>query len=465
MEEIKLTMLDWDLGKIQSYIGKGYLSDITKKLLEKQISNNVKTCMIEAPYVDKDFRDSYYNDFSKRHLSVNRNSFRIFLFSDTGYLGFLTLRNTPPVNIGRSCIHPKACSHSRTGYYCLSKFSSYVKGSELQSLSFPWMQQDINSSVCAHIALWAIIRYISSKKTLYKEYTLHTISTLSEKNSRKVPSKGLTIEEIAQTFTKAGHSTEVYNKSAFDSKLFYRICYSMIESGLPYVAGLLEKRHAISIIGHGSISLPSEEEINTLITNKDKSCTIINDTKCIIDLGDYVDYYIGSDDNHLPYIPIKAFNKDIINDYIHTMNDIDSIIVPLHEKMYLDISHVYNYVIPLFEKNLFKNFQSNLVRRVFLTSSNSFKQFLAKEPTNMYNEFNLNILMPQYIWIIEYFDINKYFDKIISRIVLDGTGMVYRDLNDLMISTKIKDHLIIDNKVYKLPHLEENPYINNLKAI
>lgn len=51
--------------------------------------------MIENPYVDKDFRDSYYNDFSKRHLSVDRNSYRIFLFSDTGYLGFLTLRNTP----------------------------------------------------------------------------------------------------------------------------------------------------------------------------------------------------------------------------------------------------------------------------------------------------------------------------------------------------------------------------------
>lgn len=464
LEEIKLIKMDWDLNCIQSYVGKKFLSDNTKILLQKGISPNVKVCMIENPYVDKDFRDSYYNDFSKRHLSVDRNSYRIFLFSDTGYLGFITLRNTPPVNIGRSCIHPKACSHVKTGYYCLSKFSSYVKGSELQSLSFPWMQQDINSSVCAHIALWAIIRYISTKKSQYKEYTLHKISTLGEKNSRKVPSKGLTIEEIAQTFTKAGHSTEVYNKSVFKDILFYRICYSMIESGLPYVAGLLSKRHAISIIGHGTISLPKKERIDELMQTNSPNCIKINEKNCILDLGDYVDYYIGSDDNYLPYIPIQAFDEEL-KGCIHTLNDIDSIIVPLHEKMYLDISHIYNYVIPLLETNLLKDLECNLVRRIFLTSSNSFKQFLAKDTTNLYNSLNLDILMPQYVWVIEYFDINQYFDKILCRIILDGTGMVYRDLNELIISAKVKDILYFNNVPYKLPQTEEKPYINNLKEI
>lgn len=447
---IELENFNWNLKLLQEELGKDYLSDNTKKKLSKEIcKQTIKSCLIERPYIDKDFRDSYYNDFSKRFKYIERDSIRLHLLGvNNTYYGYITLRDTPPFNLGRSYLEPTSCRNAIKGWYCLTSITSNIVGEEVEYESFPWMQKDINTSMCAHIASWAVLRYLSLKKKLYPEVTLFKVAQLSDENIRRVPSKGLTVDQIAQTFTRSGHSTEIYMKDSLEKgiddqslkkSIFKRICYSMIESGMPYVAGINGEKefgHAVALIGHGTATLPNEDEL---------------DEKAIIDIGDCIDYFISIDDNKLPFYPVNGdneYNKLDEGLYEYSLSDIDTIIVPLHEKMYLDIIHLYSFILPKIEENLGKVLDCKLIRRVFLSSSNSFKKFLytdLEEGNNEeYNTFNRYLSMPQFIWIVEYFDFESYNrQEVISRFVLDATGKVYSNLDDILISAKVDTNLYL----------------------
>jgi hypothetical protein len=86
-----------DLSELREKVGSSYLSDHSLGLLRQSLSDNVQYMLLEYPYVDKDFRSTYYSDFSKRHKKIDRNSYRVHLFGKEEYFGFFTLRNTYPI--------------------------------------------------------------------------------------------------------------------------------------------------------------------------------------------------------------------------------------------------------------------------------------------------------------------------------------------------------------------------------
>jgi hypothetical protein len=61
-------------------IFRKYIPDTIKIILEDGIATDVKTILIEYPYIDVDYRDTFYNDFSKRFKFFNKNSVRLHLF-------------------------------------------------------------------------------------------------------------------------------------------------------------------------------------------------------------------------------------------------------------------------------------------------------------------------------------------------------------------------------------------------
>src|SRR5690606_18107467 len=86
-------------------------------------------CVIEYPYVDKVYRDSYYHYYSSKHYTYQRDCIRVSLFSDeiahddfldpgrhndlnNKFLGFFVLRPTINALFGRSMISPKAFEHN-----------------------------------------------------------------------------------------------------------------------------------------------------------------------------------------------------------------------------------------------------------------------------------------------------------------------------------------------------------------
>lgn len=445
---------------IQDDVGE-YMPHGVRSMLESGISGDITEIILEAPYVDMDFRDTYYNDFSKRFTDISRDSIRLHFFYDKDHIssenygGFITLRDTKIFTIGRSYLNPKALSSYESGYYCLADYPVNFKGRELTVSAFPWMQQDGNVSRCAHIAAWGVNRYYSQKYNYYAERTLHEI-TVHDSTTRRVPSKGATINQIAQILQKNRFDPEIYIRdnglgdSYYTSEEFNRLIYTFIESGIPCIAGI-KRKHAVVIIGHGELSDISKATA---------------DCNGLIDSYIFIENVVVSDDNVLPYS--KAYNYE--NDDDIKFDDIDVIIVPFYQKMYLDINWLYKNMLPALEYNVLRiNSNENLIRRVLLTSSRSFKKFVAERcDDKAYRDALLCMQMPKFIWIIEYSSIAEFMDnKVRFRIVLDATMLNFQD--DAFINIKRYKELAIKNKsakgVIETDCELDNQYVNNLRRI
>lgn len=423
------------LSELRKEVGSAYLSDLAMTLLKQSLSDVFEHMLLEYPYVDKDFRSTYYSDLSKRHQGIDRNSYRVHLFGEEEYFGFFTLRNTPPFNLGRAYIAPKAFAKQQ-GHLLCARFECHVLGKTLTVEAFPWMQQDANISRCAQVSIWAIARYYSEKYTIYSEYTIQQIFDLASSHTRKIPSKGLTIENISSIFSLIGFYPEIYfTEIVNDRKIFNEIIYIFVESGIPFVAGLRDKRHAIAIIGH----LKIEHE------NGGKSG--------ITPISDLIKGYFSVDDNCLPYSVVGSGG-------VHSICDIDSIIVPLYEKMYLDVLTLLTRILPEIEDSFLPG--ENMYRRVFIASSKSFKQFVFDKISDDNYKYHLLLQqMPKFIWIAEYFAKEEYPVHVHSRFIFDATAMEYAGI-DVMILARIGSVLICGGNSMELDSVRDPIYRHNL---
>jgi len=425
------------ISELQAKVGPDYLSDYSASLLEKKLADCVQKLILEYPYVDKDFRSTFYSDFSKRHRQIDRNSFRVHLFGENEkYFGFVTLRNTSPFNLGRGYIDPKALS-IRPGHLLLTRFEVHLLGKTYTVEAFPWMQQDANISRCAQVSIWAVARYYSEKYPQYSEYTIQQIFELASSHTRKIPSKGLTIENISSIFSLIGFYPEIYfSEVVNDRKIFNEIIYSYIESGIPFVAGLRKKRHAITVIGHLQI----------------EPIKVVQDQ--IIPLSEFIQGYFSVDDNYPPYSVVGNGGK-------YPISEIDSIIVPLYEKMYLDAQTLLVRVLPQVERSFLPH--NTMYRRVFMTSSKSFKRFIFDHIADeRYRAQLLMLQMPKFIWVVEYIAGDSYPDYIHSRFIFDATAMEYADLEKIMIAARIGNLFICNGASGRINDDPEPIYVNNL---
>ncbi|OHB32992.1 MAG: hypothetical protein A2X79_00745 [Desulfuromonadaceae bacterium GWB2_53_15] len=422
-----------------------YMPYDVMQLLDKGISNNIQQIILEAPYVDKDFRDTYYNDFSKRFTDISRDSIRLHLFFSPdnvvtpNYGGFITLRDTKIRTIGRSYIAPKALNNFTSGYCCLAKYEVNYRGQVLEVEAFPWMQQDGNVSRCAHIAAWSINRYYSQRYCYYAERTLHEITT-HDSTTRRVPSRGASVNQIAQILQKNRFDPEIYirdngNKEEtpyYTKECFNRLMHTFVESGIPFIAGVKSK-HAIVIIGHGELS-----DIDS----------VMNDNDGLTDSYEFIENLIIVDDTQLPYT--NVFNYEDEQPYAYIFDEIDVLIVPFYEKMYLDVDYLYSEMLPALENNILKiGKQDKIIRRVFLTSSRSFKKYMFKESRDSsYRELMLLMQMPKFIWVAEYSSVEEFKkQEMHHRIILDATTLKFQV--DAYMAIKKDNEVAVNNKSLK----------------
>ena len=386
------------------------------------------------------------------------------------YQGFIILRDTKINTLGRSYLSPGIIKGYTHGYLALVKTEIHLNGFIFNVTAFPWMLQDANTNRCAHVALWSIIRYFSNKYSFYPERTLHQITELNESEQRKNPSVGMTIEQIAQVLRDSNFFPGVYFKNTMSDITFSHILYVIIESGLPFIAALTEgvgEGHAIAIIGHG----PVESAVKY---SKGKSG--------ILDSSELVSSLIASDDNYIPYSRVDKNVADITgkNGNKYAYSNIGAIVVPFYEKMFLDICAIfrgksYRGCLDMIERNyLTLPSISPVVRRVLLTSSKSYKQFVVQNSTDEYFRKIISLIeMPKFIWLAEYstpedFDSNK----VGWNIILDATAMNYQQ--DIFLAIKNRNQLMVNQGIinekppimqYDLAEELEIRYTNNLEAI
>ena len=94
-----------DYSKLWDVVSEDFLSADLLDLMRNSLDPKIRSILIEYPYVDKDYRSTYYGFYSKRHREYGKFCFRLHLFEEVldglqdlpaltpHYLGSMVLRS------------------------------------------------------------------------------------------------------------------------------------------------------------------------------------------------------------------------------------------------------------------------------------------------------------------------------------------------------------------------------------
>lgn len=437
-------------------------------------------CFVEYPYVDKFYRDTYYNFFSKKHNSYNRNSIRISFFQEdldifnyyklpNGeieklFLGFISLRPTTYKIIGHSFLSPKSLSTNQF-VCCLCPKVVLVNGKKLSINGFPFCNQDNESISCAESVIINLFDYFGNKYERYSTILPSQVTKILSKQSfeRQLPTSGMPMENISYVLKKLGFGAVIYShdKKIYNQEEFKEIIYTYIESGIPLIALLSDDKinHAVIIIGR--------EDINghrKYVRHKYSYC---HDNKSFVFSSTFKNLLVMND-NHVPYEMVKFGHPIVTNKKMK----LRSIVVPLYSKVFLDayqFKRYFSLIINEFAQNEstkhihFYNNNNNNIVRFYLTSSRSYKDYFAnaQKVSDDFKSLIINKAMPKFVWVGEIISGSELSveQNVKSIIVIDATES---GLDGHLIFATNSRYLIIRNHYWLEPldpldQTEENP--------
>lgn len=375
--------------------------------------------VVEYPYVDKVFRNSYYRYYSAKAQSVSRDCIRLSFLIDTmpslagtpmipdiwtnQYRGFMVLRPTELNPVGRNGISPSIYKDNDF-VICKTNLPSSVNGLKVSVEAFPASSQDSETMVCAETAVWALMEYYGNR---YAEYSpvrpSHIIRLLKEKSfSRQLPSKGLTCEQICFLLKNLNFQPILHpianNKDGLCS------ISSFVESGIPAILAISnigddgkckEAKcivHAIICIGHQNIQ---EKAIDNGVAEKISSFDVL-------DYDTLEKKFVFIDDNY------PAYCMDFLTSPAERYTDnswkacrIRHAVFPLYEKILL---------VPSLVKTMAKQYLGichikqgeEVTIRTFLASNRSYRNYVCRNnmPQHLKDRI-LNLYLPKFIWVVE----------------------------------------------------------------
>ncbi len=429
---------------------EGYITQRDYKRIYDYLNGTAKTIVIEKDYVDADYRDTYFNFFSRKFAQYPSKTVRANFFNKTipceklfeldryqdEYIGFIVLKPNRVFTIGRTILDPAKLPFVK-GHVCTAEYPVHILGAELTAKGFPYMSQDSDVTVCAHAACWMIFRYFSQRYTRYAEKWPYEVSQLTRDVSRGrlVPSKGLTAFQITEMLSNFGLSPEIYIRD-HHKELFDQLLYMYVESGLPVVAAMDRRKHAITILGHLS-------DYNIAVPTKP------------VTSDDYLVGFLANDDNHLPYHALIKNGPKPSGGYWSDIEakEIDTFIVPLYEKIHLSAEHIIklsNAILThedfgLYARSaLLKN--GNIITRSFLTSTKSFKQMRRGDSVPFcIGDVYCEMPMPKFIWVCEISTPDLFKEgKIVGEILFDSSANPFDRMAFLAIH--YPDFLLLNNR-------------------
>ena len=428
----------------------------------KRFRDDIKV-FFEYPYIDKQYRDSYYTYYSTKHRKVPRDSIRLSFFLDNikvsffrdpskiellekSFLGFLTIRPTSMNLIGRNILSPTLFKDHKKIVCELTEFEPLINGNKLHINSFPHASQDGETISCAETSIINLFEYYGNK---YPEYCpvlpsqiINILSNIA--NERQLPSSGLFHNDISYVLKRFGFSPKVYSKNVIiDEKKFKHILDIYIDSGIPILGALQNEEigHSILIIGREYFGKNKKISFNEGISY----------------FSEYINNYVLIDDNHSPYIliPFDNFTKYYSDDTFKNCK-LTNFIVPLYSKIYVDAELAIKFTEEIVLKILkIKNTKSIL--RTFLASSRSFKNSVNRSSAinTILKELIISTAMPKFIWITEIIDEKTYKNDLLK-------GLIIIDATD--INLELEDHLLFmfynDNLYFYRKHKIDAKNIN-----
>lgn len=245
-----------DYDKLYDYVGKEAIDDYVVETLKRFVGTSCNKIVVEYPYHDKDFLSTYYCYYSQKFRSFPKKCYRLHIMGkDEVYYGYIVLRPTVKgTRLGTTYLSPKPLINEEA-YLMLAKYEAHIMDNKCEIKCFPWMKQEVDISVCAHVAAWTILRYYGNKYHNYADTTMGAIAQkIKGDMGRKTPSNGLTPVQIADLFQEYGFSPIIRGGIKEENSKFLDEIMAYIESGIPIVGFISPKQHAVSIVGHGRIN-------------------------------------------------------------------------------------------------------------------------------------------------------------------------------------------------------------------
>lgn len=452
--------------------------------------------VIETLYVDRVYRDSYYNYFATKLGVYKKDCIRLSFFDgpltpqdfkdpqaittlQNRYWGFMVLRPTIPQIVGRSVIHPSAIQGNT--FLCVtSQYPASVNSIKLTATGFPHSSQDAETITCAETTIWSMMEYFSCKYPEYKPALPSAIikALRSRTNVRQIPSEGLQVDQMCYAMLEFGFATKLYSKQNFKPVPFRRLFSTYVESGLPLLVTLDNNQdigHALLVIGRAPTSADQIRRLQIAVEpNQYLNNLLVTKNIQLFDNDDINRDFVFIDDN-MPVYQLQNFDTPALHypsPNWHTC-EIDHFIVPMHPKMYLEAVEAKSYIKHLLLDGTYNVPNgSDIFLRVYLTSSRSYKDYLAKETSfNVdFQDFILETPMPKFIWVGE---ISNKSDIIASKahglFILDATEPNLENYQALIVGGYIDkfcypDHTTKKLQMNALPLGSFKIYTNNLKG-
>jgi hypothetical protein len=397
--------------------------------LKDAISPAIKGILVEAGYVDKDYRSTFYHFYAKKGRTYRSDCVRLHFFDESvdfdevkaaltsgddapgdHYYGYIVLRPTLVSTIGRSILSPDIRKGAQ-GMVIQAEHQVHLLGYKFRVWGFPSMAQHTDIAVCAHVSCWAILRHYSERFPQHRELLIHEITKLAQQfdPGGLTPSLGLNVLHAERIFQAAGSYPLIVKREPNGDDKFIGQLLAYLESGFPLFIAMAKKGHAIVAIGHSWSPPPAAAPLPGSLTSHQ--------------LGALV----AVDDNHLPYTSIGAAIGGACS-----VDDIDAFIVPLPDKIYYPASAVDRQSNALYQQ-LAKVMKlpagDDLVRRFYVTTLSALRRF-ARDNASQLGDVLVGAIMrlrtSQFIWIVEYASADQWNQShVAARAILDATASPY----------------------------------------
>lgn len=372
------------------------------------------TVVLEADYIDKDWTSLLSLHYSTVFGQYPRHVLRIHLFKglfdggeaifqasahEADYLGCFTVYPSRPHCIGRTLLDAGRLGLLPGVMHCENDI--HLAGQKLKVRSFPFSGQDGKVVCCAHVAMWDIIRYYSTKYGYYGEYYLGDFAQFCEDTriGRSIPTRGLYWSQILAGFGALRIRPVVYAKGSVH--VLADIARGYIRSGIPVI--LAGKKHAVAGIG---LKNPDDEN----------SSMIVND------------------DNFFPYGMISDSTSQLCR---FNMSELDFLFVPLYGKIVVPLETARHMSVQISMNSTWGiasgNVPAGTSHRTFLTSSKSYKEALVNRPNaDFFEAFAAATPLPRFVWVTEFVH-SSSSHSLVGEYVLDATTSEYDEMPFLMI--------------------------------
>jgi hypothetical protein len=319
---------------------------------------NVTYAIEESDYVDRDYRTTHAQLYSRQFRCLPQLCKRYHFFSGTGsppthisdslppgdsYCGYLVKRPLPWAPLGRTILSAYsngACHIEAATITCAPTFVPHIDGRPYPVRGVPYTQQDSVALSCAETSIWIAARIMTKlhKHQLVVPPMVTSPATIGfAPFGSTFPTRGLSQSQVNHALNSLGFHPMFYDKSRYPKDgvewNLIRMVYPYIASGIPCI--LAVPRHAVTACGF----IVEEKNVS------DKS------NPSPTSIADWITSLVCQDDQKGPYRVMPGnealycrMNDNSYRDFTiapspswhwHTIEQVEAVTVTLPDKVYL----------------------------------------------------------------------------------------------------------------------------------